>query len=186
MASTCPSIGTSPGSFQTSIIGLAPSNGTSSASGSTPVAIQTPQATPGGGGPQKRTPFHWLASQYPSKKMWVEEMPLLERVLNGENKEQVRKHTHKTEYSTDNKHLMQLFNQKKTKDGKSIAIHNEKMMEELAKGRYEDLTKKIKDVPSDQALRVVRHVREMVGTLFTCKMRMSQRSLRKRRTGKGP
>jgi hypothetical protein len=88
-----PSIGTSPGSFQTPIIGLAPSNGSISASGSTPVAIQTPQVTPGGGGPQKRTPFHWLASQYPSKKMWVEEMPLLEKALNGENKEKVRGYT---------------------------------------------------------------------------------------------
>jgi uncharacterized FlaG/YvyC family protein len=72
----------------------------------------------------------------------------------------------KTELSTDNKRRMQLFTQKKTKDGKSIAIHNEKMMEELAEGRYEDPTTKIKDVPSDQALRVVKYVREMIGTFI--------------------
>jgi hypothetical protein len=72
---------------------LISSSGSKSVSGSTPVAIQTPRVTPGGSGIQKRTPFHWLASQYPYTNkaggMWLEEMPLLEKAMNGQNKEKV-------------------------------------------------------------------------------------------------
>jgi hypothetical protein len=91
-SSVIPSSGSSHSPLQTPTVGLLPSNGSKSTSGSSSVVVQPPQGSSVGGGSLQRTPFHWLASQYPSKKMWVEEMPLLEKALNGENKEKVRKY----------------------------------------------------------------------------------------------
>jgi hypothetical protein len=91
-SSVIPSSGSSHSPLQTPTVGLLPSNGSKSTSGSSSVVVQPPQGSSVGGGPLQRTPFHWLASQYPSKKMWVEEMPLLEKALTGENKEKVRKY----------------------------------------------------------------------------------------------
>jgi len=61
---------------------------------SVPVHSPSPIAAPDG--LTKRTPLQWLASQYPYRDIkngggeaWLDEMPLLERRMNTENKEPV-------------------------------------------------------------------------------------------------
>jgi hypothetical protein len=88
--------GASPGAVSTPIavaISMSNSGTVSPVSSSAPVSSSTPVATPVSA--SKRTPLHWLASQYPYREVqrggdaWLDEMPLLEKRINGQNKEPV-------------------------------------------------------------------------------------------------
>jgi hypothetical protein len=61
---------------------------------------------------------------------------------------------------------MQLFIQKKRKDGKYYDIREEEMMKSLAKGQYMNPDTKLRDSPMDQARQVIKYIREMTGTFI--------------------
>jgi hypothetical protein len=145
---------------------------------SIPASSTTPVPAADNSNGMKRTPFQWLASQYPYKdtrsfaggEAWLEEMPLLEKKMNGQNKEAVGPTPSfcSGPKSADICSRLQIFSQKITANGKYKVIRDEDMMNNLVQGKtkYDKLKKgQKKPNQADQGIMVIKYLREMIGTL---------------------
>jgi hypothetical protein len=61
---------------------------------------------------------------------------------------------------------MQIFTRRKNKHGELIAIRDVEMLTQLAEGEYKNPKTQSKDAPSDQAITLIKYVREMIGVFI--------------------